>query len=763
MRMWMILSMVATLLPMAAWIAWIAPAVRERWRRAGGAARTMLGVAWAASAALLAFPHEDVFTGLDIAAYRSMTHVFLEGRGFHDRDDVLAQVPEGLRRCFYYQPGPLGRPTRDLLFQLSDWNGVKTAPFFSPMMPLAAGGLSPVLSPDRFAPLMGTLWLVLAVSAGFCAGGGWGVLAVAALALGTAWPAWFLRGFYPEGVGATLIAGVMAASAARPMRGGMAAWAGFSLGLAVGYHPTLVILSVPVGLGLMLERRRWTFSVGLGGGALAGLFPFWALTRWVCQPYGDWTRWAALRKLLSVTPEHQAVAIGLSVLAAGGGLLVALFCTERARNWLGAGWRRGSLVALLAAACLATPVAPWLVGGTLLKGGMAVWAGLLRSGAALVLAGGLGVFVLRRPMRERFWLASLCMAALFFMYLKGLEAPAGLWSQRRGVPILLPGIALLAAPLATGLSICAARWRRIGWALALLVAGAGLWNGVRWPAAYFTINERGADAWAGSLEARMGTDRWVVFDYYPHSVPYAAGLKHKVLGLGESSRDRWPEVAGWLSGLSRSQEVWVATSWSPSAMEENARLEEVFAATGRFPVVRTKAFFPAEPGTREVRNTFMRWIPLAPGEAARQDKVLDGSPVGLRGPWGQLRNGSTWTRQGSGILGPVPEKGAAVVFEAECGWSPPAEEWREQVLRVVPPWGGGALLLAVPAGEHRVEGRWVRPAEDGERLPTGVYSMSVERPYDPAEYGLRGYSPDLGVCLRRIIIRIESGGPSVPD
>ena len=75
-------------------------------------------------------------------------------------------------------------------------------------------------------------------------------MAGASLVMGTAWPAWFLRGFYPEGVGAILVSAVVAASAIRPPRGRLMLMVGFALGLSIGYHPTLAFLALPIGLGL---------------------------------------------------------------------------------------------------------------------------------------------------------------------------------------------------------------------------------------------------------------------------------------------------------------------------------------------------------------------------------------------------------------------------------------------------------------------------------------------------------------------------------
>ena len=766
MRFWMVAFWLATVLPLAALLAWIWPALVARGRRSGRVAPLGLILLWlAGGAALLAFPHEDVFAGLDVAAYRKLAHVFADGRGFHDRDALLEEVPATIRTHFYYRSGS-SRPTRDLVFQLSGRDDLDTEPFFMPTMSLAAAGMSPGLSPDLFLPLLGALGLALVLAAGFCGGGGWGLLAVAALALGTAWPAWFLRGFYAEGLGAVLVSGVVAAASARPLRGGMAALAGFSLGLAVSFHPTLVVLSGPVALGLMLEGSNRKKALAVAVGMLAGLFPFWALTRWVCAPYGDWTRWATLKEMVFSVPEHRAVALALAgmglVFAAGlwTGFRPSVRAKVRRLDSLATPW---GWLAVWGLPWLGVAICPDGIGGTLRSGSESVWSGIRWPFALLLLAGVGTILAKQRPLRERFWLAALGGAALFFIFIKGLETPVGLWSQRRFLPVVLTGIALLAAPLSVALAAAASRWPRAKWLAASGVMAAGLWNMVHWPTAYFTVNERGATAWTQEIAQRMGTNRWVVFDYYPHSVPYAAGLKHRVLGLGESSRSHWPEVMGWISSLAQTEEVWVATSWSPCALEKDFRLEPLFSTTGSFPIVKTKDFFPAVRGERIVQNTIFRLVPLRPGEAIIQTKDMDGGPMSLRGPWGETREGASWTREGSGLLGPVPPQGGRVLFEADCAWTPPSEDWTEQILRVASPWGGEALRLTVPAGSHVAKGVLARPADDPERPATGLYSFRADRPYNPAEQGLRGYPPDLGVQIRRIIIRVESSGSSVPD
>ena len=764
MRVWMMGCWLASVMPMAAMLAWMAPALALRWKKARPASRMALVLVWMLGAGFLMLrPHDDSFTGLDNMTYRHLSYAFLEGRGFHDPDTVLAEVPEALRENFLLHRGPVGRPTRDRVFKLSGWQSVETQPFFMPTLPLAAAAQGGVLAPERFVPLMGSLWLAAILATGFCAGGGWGLLAALALMLGTAWPAWFLRGFHAEGVGILLVSGVVATASVRPLRGGMAAVAGFALGMAVTYHPTMVVASVPVALVLWLERKEARTFVALAAGLAAGLFPFWALTRWICQPYGDWTRWEQLKELVSLAPEHQAIAvvmvvlIAISTVALWGGFLSPV------RSWLRRmdvrmnpwGW-----LAICATPLVLIAVLPPLADGALSKASAAVWSGIRWPYALWMLFGAVLVLRKDRPIRERACLAALCWGALLFLFVQGVETPIGLWSQRRFLPVVLLGIGLLVSPMSGGLSRISGR----GWKVLVLAACAivSLCNVFRWPAAYGAINEEGAAAWVREQAQNIGSDRLVVFDYYGHAVPYTAGLKHRVLGLGEPSQGHWAEVVQWLAKVSGKEEVWLATSWSPCTLEEGGRLEPVYSCTGRFGTVNSRAFLPATRGERIVNNHFLRWIPLKEGETADQDKVLDGSPIGLRGPWGNIRHGATWTRQGSHVIGPVPPRGGRVVFEADCAWSPPSADWSSQTLRVTPPWGGDPLRLTVEAGEHRIRGELERPADDADRAATGSYSLKVERPYNPEQNGLRGYYSDLGVPMRRIIIRIEPGPASVP-
>ncbi len=758
--------MLATVLPMIALLAWLLPALAVAWRRSCLASRAGLVLLWlAGSFLLLMFPHEDGFTGLDNTTYRIMSHAFLEGRGFHDSDEVLAQVPAKMREDFMFHRGPVGRPTRDRVFQLSGWQGTDSEPFFLPMLPLAAAGLDPVMDPERFVPLMGALMLALILAVGFCSAGGWGLIAVMALLLGTAWPAWYLRGFYAEAVGAVLVGAVVVVSSVRLPSRRISIVAGLALGLAISYHPTLSMLSVPVLLALTLESGERANALRMLGGFVAGLVPFLAVNHFVCRPYGDLSSWKHISQIAAVAPEHRAMAIVAVMLLVIGVFALCLWFLRRKRlriacvgprMWL-TGW-----ILLCVLPCILL-VAPGGVGSTISEGAMAMWSGIRWPFGLLVLFGIWSVLQGNRPIRERFLIVVLLWAVAFFMFLKGVEKPVGLWSQRRFVPVILLGIALLAAPLSKRLlaSVTRLRWR--GWSLAIVMGVAGLWNLANWPVAYCTVNERGATEWTHAVSERLGTNRWIIFDYYPHSVPYAADLKQKVLGLGEPSRAHWPEVADWINALVESNEVWVATSWEPCMLEDGFQLEEVFAKTGSFPVVKTKAYFPAEPGARVVENHFMAVLPLSRGEAGAQFKVMDGGPVGLRGPWGRksrhivgptgLKLPATWSREGSGIVGPVPLPGQMVKITIDAAASR-ADGEAGQVLKIMTPWGGEDALLAISNTFTRVSSVSSRPAgqvDGGEK--TGIYLIYSANPYDPAKAGITGFAKDLGAVIHSI--RIE--------
>ncbi len=780
MRAWMLPALLATLTPLAILLEGCVRGVAPEWRSARRIERVaLLGVCLAGAAFLLLRPHDDQFAGLDVSSYRMLAQALADGREVHADDHVLAQVPSELRRAFLFEPRL--RLTRDRAFELTCLDPPRARPYFPPLLPLAAGALRPALSTRWFVPLVGALWWTVLLLAGFRHGRGWGVLATSALGLGTAWPAWYLRGFYAEAVGGVLVASVVLAAASHPLRRARLGAAGMALGLATSYHPTLLVLAAPVALSLLPACRRHTDALWLLGGGALGIAPNWMLTRWVCQPYGDWTRLRSLWTVLWAIPEHRTLFLaGLALLPL---ILAALtvLAMPRARAALCRWDRRQTPFGWAAALLLAPAVAallPGPYGRALRLAAVAVWSGIRRPFGLLL--GVAAIAALRRgaPRRGRLVLTATVWATLAMLVIQGLETPVGLWSHRRMLPPLLLLVSVLTPSLAAGLAAPLSRWAPRGRLAALtalaLAGGANLW---RWPAAFTTIQDRGATNWTAETAARIGTNRWVVFDYYPHAVPYMADLQQRVLGLGEHARDAWPEVAAWLSSLhEQGEEVWVATSWEPRTLELGARLTPVERRTGQFPTVQSKAFFPAVRRSRTVHNTFSRWdaIPADDAQADRtpalaQDIVLDRGPIGLRGPWGAHRTlrasdgtplPARWTREGSAVVGPVPPSGGGVRIRLEgiaggVGNVP-------RTLRITTPWQAHTSITLPPGPAlASVETVVARPADAGTRpplAPTGLYVLTATEPYDPwREDRIRGYADDLGAVLHRI--RIETLPP----
>ena len=77
MRIWMMGCWLASVVPMAAMLAWMAPALAARWKKARPASRMALVLVWMLGAGFLMLrPHDDSFTGLDNMTYRHLSYAF---------------------------------------------------------------------------------------------------------------------------------------------------------------------------------------------------------------------------------------------------------------------------------------------------------------------------------------------------------------------------------------------------------------------------------------------------------------------------------------------------------------------------------------------------------------------------------------------------------------------------------------------------------------------------------------------------------------
>jgi len=204
-----------------------------------------------------------------------------------------------------------------------------------------------------------------------------------------------------------------------------------------------------------------------------------------------------------------------------------------------------------------------------------------------------------------------------------------------------------------------------------------------------------------------------------------------------------------------------ATAFSNPGMEDGVLFETQSVHTGSFARVVSHGLLPAARRQHDIRIELMKAIPLTePKAELAVDKVMDAGPLALREPWGKYRRKvrgenremltAEWSRDGSGILGPLPPPGGYVVFEI---WAASGQE-TTQILDIVAPWKVEQQRINIPSTFARHTLRIERAADCVLKETTGVYRLNVPVPYDPALAGIRGYANDLGVLVHRI--RIET-------
>lgn len=771
--------LVASLLALAALAAGVAISVGPlfRWARADLARRPRalllaLGLAAIGSGALLLRPHEDTFIGLDTSGYRHMAGALAEGRPLHSTDAVLAGVPQDLRTALLLLPDMRWRNTRDRSFQLMSTRTCATEPFFYPLLPLAAVGFDLVVpgkARDYLVPVIGWIFVMAMLSVAAARGGGWGLALGAAAFAGSPLPLWFLRGYFPEALGAVLVAATLVrwavSHATRPPASAL-----FPLGLALSLHPLLVALVAPailLLLGTPGQRRRDTLSA-LAALAI-GLAPLYVMTTWVCRPYGDIFSARALLENMRQSGEHRVVMgaalSAIAVLAAG------LFALPRARRdaalargatWLATTPGRGAWFA----ACAIPLALAWVI-PTLsdpVRQGAHEFAQAIRPAFGVLLAA-LLLAAAFRGASVRLCVATGLACALMpaFFYLKGVES-AGLWSQRR----LLPGYLVMLAMAIAAAPVLASWWgsRRRPWPMnAAAAAGlfvAALWNAVHWPAPYLARYEAGASRWVAQLRATVG-GRLTFFDYHPYSFPLAVDGSTRVIGLGESSTRRIGDVMAWLGERARQEDVLVATAFANPGLEDGIVLRSVVTVSTDVTRVRSKAALPAVAYGRAVAVEFLAAEPAGAERPARRvAKVLDGGPMALRGPWHAERRSlddaegravpAQWCRQGAGVVGPWPAPGEwiRIAVRGHAGRRNPTEP---QLLHVNAPWGSFSAPLVLSNGLDAVSVYLPAPSS-GPAGGTGLYRLFAEKPYDPRSEGIRGYPADLGALIHEVVIEI---------
>lgn len=769
--LWSLLALCLVVGPMAAVAAsTLSASNREVPQGAGKKSRpVLLAVFLVAAVFFLVNPHRDVFSGLDAAKYRMLAESFEAGRGFHDADLIFGKVPAAVQPFFLFRDltHQNYRNTRDGVFQLNDLSGgMKTSPFFIPALPLAAAGLGAIgFSRDLLVPLLGLLWIATVLAVASISGGRTGVFIAAAMIFATAWPAWFLRGFHSECVGGLIVATVISASFSGASSRCRYALFGFLLGLSLAFHLTMAVMAIPVALYLVLRSGKWGETLALILGGMVGTLPLLLINAFVCQPYGDFLDFNSLKVMCASVKEIRAIVAVLLAAGVCGVGVVALAHVRKVRDLLASDPGRRVVSAACVAVCAVGMTTPFAAGGALLEGWRTTFSGISFSAVYIFAAAVVFLFGRRSTLSERFLFTSLVVAALVFVYIKGVEVPAGIWSQRRFGPVVFCMIALLVVPLSKGIRDVSAYSRKLAWLMAFPIGIAPVVVMMSWPAAYLTANNKGADLLVDAMKsdiARAGADALTVFDYYPHSVPYQFSQTASVFGIAESAatvQGHGP-VMKWLAEESRKRPVRIVSSYSfrSPLVEDGVMLKLVDFHKAMIHATATKAFFPIERRDSAIVNLVYDVIPIDASNRfeAVQTKTLDGGPLGLRPPWGRVVKNGMWSLEGSGIVGTLPRPGEKVEIKLTASWYPPNGDWTNQAIVVTPPFQGNPLEMTVQAGRTCIRADTIaRGADDTEeRGQTGVYRIYAKTPYNPEEFGISGFGEGLGAVIESVSIRV---------
>jgi len=544
--------------------------LRERLAGCGRLQWSVMMVLIVLLAVFLFRPHEDTFAGLDNSGYRLMARAFQAGHPMHGVDTLLVDVPREIRNRFMLLPTMDERNTRDRSFLVQSLDKCKTEPFFYPLLPLCAMGFDAIMPGDALdylIPVLGLVFVAVCLVVGTAYGGLWGLLIAVVLLIGSPLPFWLLRGFYVESAASVLLALALLCWITCPEDGRVSRFAYLALGLAVSFHPAMVVVSLPLLMVIVLspeERLRNIFAglifFGAGFAVMIGMFTY------ACSPYGDLS-FSSLEYHFIVSASHRITIMcgGVIVVVAS----VAVLTKSVWFNWYSrlSGSRR-YIVTCLSVVFSAVPI---LLAATIWSQKEFVCRGLVEAGSGIRLW--LGIFLAvstthiifsRQNIRLKLALAVVLLALPVFTYLKGAEQ-MGLWSQRRLLPVYLLTIAFILPASAERIRSMIQKTSKpvnfiMGGATVLFLLMAGGSNPYRWPAPYVVRCDKGTWVWVEKIRAKIG-DRLVFFDYYPYSVPFAVTGETRALGLCEKTPDGVAELAWWLAEKARKEEVLVATAY----------------------------------------------------------------------------------------------------------------------------------------------------------------------------------------------------------
>ncbi|WFB35657.1 hypothetical protein P3T73_16015 [Kiritimatiellota bacterium B12222] len=716
---------------------------------------------------LMLRPHGDTFTALDHSGYRLMSVAFSEGRGLHEQDQVLMEVPEELRTSFLLFPHMAYRNTRDRSFLVSSLSDGATEPFFYPLIAVCASGLEAIFpgkGRDFCMPLFGLLFCAVCLSLGAWKGKTLGVLMAGVFCLGSPLPLWLFRGFYVEAAAASIFAAGVWLWMRKPHWIFMAtALVGFSAAV----HPIFLVMGPPTAVLMLLNPQIDRRQTLLGFcGVLLGVLPLIMMTLWVAAPYGK-LEFSQILLSLRVSVPHQLVFGGmllsliLFLLSLAAGSFRRRVCEKLREPPLRMAMTFLALLPLLVATMF------WSEKAIVHRGLYEFWLAI-RFPMGILFP--LGVWQLHRGTSS---LKFFALWALFlftlplFTYLKGTEQ-MGMWSQRRLFPAYTLWV-LAVLPLCAG-------WvedfsyqfksRKVGvLVLACLLCFCSFSNFMRWPSPYLVRVEQGALSEMEVIRDDIGT-RLAFFDYQPYTYPFAVDNRTRVLGLNDQCLDHLDDIIAWLGDRAATEPVLFVTAYANPGLEDGLQLISEKGYAFEVDRVRGNSLLPAETYASAIRMNFLDAEPVdAASESLMVDKVMDDGFLALRSPWPKTRrtfseNGvdlpADWSQQGSGIVGPIPIPGQAVTIEL---WAASGQEG-SQTLQITPPWEGDRVEIEVPATFQRQEIVLYAPAAmDGEQA-TGVYRLSSPSPYDPSLEGIDGFPSDLGALIHRIrISRTRSPKP----
>ena len=727
----------------------------------------VVGLAATMLVTLYLFAHKDTYTGLDVACYRQLAESFSEdGRGLDDVDVVYESVPENISVSFLYRPA--GRITRDMIFQIMDASS-STEPFFLPMLSLGAAILP---DKDLFVPICGALWFASLLVFGLCKGGIRGLIFAIGCFFATFWPMWFLRGFHTDVVGAVVIGTSLLAALTPQLRECKfdVFVIGFLFSYSIGYHFTMVVPAGVVAVYLLFTKGWNIHRLGwlILGGAI-GLIPLLYQVAFICTPYGDILSISGFVDMFVKSKEIQFLSVALLIAIIVFLSLAVIILNKKLQQKIHVFLDEHASKINPILICISAFV--WII-YVFFAGPITVGFSTIQTGVAYAFP--LVVFsaVLLAISKEKdsaiysalVLLISL-MAALF-VYLKGVEVHVGLWSQRRFFPVVAMFIPCIIVAL------CSLKSKGIIKYLPFVFILVSFIPMVRWSVAYIGVADASQNEKKGKASVTTEIDAFIekyndqgkaifIFDYFPHSVPFQQNLNRCVLGVGERTQWYYPKIIKWAFEKSKenASNAFFISSYGTPMLEEGVSMMPICSFSDNLDKFSTKGVFPIEKNVAkgEIKNVVCQM--QEPTRSSSQYVSLVGTfnPFGLRWPWGKTTHHGTWSRQGSGIVGPIPEKGGKVIFTISAMWAPPVTDgsWDNQELIICSPFGVKTKLSISAKNKDGLYTCEIERAKDdnfGDSI-TGVYRFFVIKPYSPSEYGTKGFNSDLGVIFKHISIK----------